>query len=128
MKPLIALILIAGTALATQAFGVDTMPQPLTRADCEAASDRLWSETANVCESGAKGALALKPQPLARSDCEQAGMWWNDNALVCDDASARKTTSRGGLISLSRKQIVITDRKGLKAAANGIYHQAEKPG
>lgn len=31
-----------------------------------------------------------------------------------------------GLIALSRKQIVITDRKGLKAAANGTYHQPEK--
>jgi CRP-like cAMP-binding protein len=30
-----------------------------------------------------------------------------------------------GLISLSRKQIVITDRKGLKAAANGTYHEPE---
>jgi len=29
------------------------------------------------------------------------------------------------LISLSRKQIVITDRKGLKAAANGTYHEPE---
>ena len=67
MKPLIALFLIIGSALATQAFGEDTMPQPLTRADCEAAPDRFWSETANVCESGAKGVAALKPQPLARS-------------------------------------------------------------
>ena len=31
-----------------------------------------------------------------------------------------------GLISLSRKQIVITDRKGLKAAANGTYHEPER--
>jgi Crp-like helix-turn-helix domain len=31
-----------------------------------------------------------------------------------------------GLISLARKQIVITDRDGLKAAANGTYHQPEK--
>ena len=29
------------------------------------------------------------------------------------------------LISLSRKKIVITDRKGLKAAANGTYHEPE---
>jgi CRP-like cAMP-binding protein len=29
------------------------------------------------------------------------------------------------LISLSRKQIVITDRKGLKAVANGTYHEPE---
>jgi CRP-like cAMP-binding protein len=30
------------------------------------------------------------------------------------------------LISLARKQIVITDRKGLEAAANGTYHQPER--
>jgi CRP-like cAMP-binding protein len=30
------------------------------------------------------------------------------------------------LISLARKQIVITDRKGLEAAANGTYHKPEK--
>ena len=31
-----------------------------------------------------------------------------------------------GLISLSRKQILISERKGLKAAANGTYHEPEK--
>ena len=31
-----------------------------------------------------------------------------------------------GVIRLSRKQIVITDRKGLEAAANGSYHKPEK--
>jgi len=31
-----------------------------------------------------------------------------------------------GLISLARKQIVIIDRNGLKAAANGTYHEPEK--
>ena len=30
-----------------------------------------------------------------------------------------------GLIRMARKQIVITDRAGLKAAANGTYHQPE---
>lgn len=30
------------------------------------------------------------------------------------------------LIRLSRKQIVIVDRKGLRAAANGTYHQPER--
>ena len=33
---------------------------------------------------------------------------------------------RRGVIRLSRKQIVITDRKGLEAAANGSYHRPEK--
>ena len=31
-----------------------------------------------------------------------------------------------GLISLARKQIMITDRDGLKAAANGTYYQPER--
>ena len=31
-----------------------------------------------------------------------------------------------GLISLARRRIVITDRDGLKAAANGTYHQPER--
>ena len=31
-----------------------------------------------------------------------------------------------GLINLARKQIVITDRSGLQAAANGTYHRPEK--
>ena len=30
------------------------------------------------------------------------------------------------LIRLARKQIIITDRRGLKAAANGTYHEPEK--
>jgi CRP-like cAMP-binding protein len=30
------------------------------------------------------------------------------------------------LVRLSRKQITITDRKGLKAAANGTYHEPER--
>ena len=76
MKPLIALFLIVGTVLATQAFGEDTMPQPLTRADCEAASDRFWSETANVCESGAKGALQQVEDDLVIVDDEETLSGW----------------------------------------------------
>ena len=30
------------------------------------------------------------------------------------------------LIRMARKQIIITDRKGLEAAANGSYHAPEK--
>jgi hypothetical protein len=30
-----------------------------------------------------------------------------------------------GVIRLSRSKIVITDRKGLKASANGTYHEPE---
>jgi len=93
VKSLTALFLILVTLLTTQAFAEDATPQPLTRADCETAPGWSWSETANICEGGAKDVAALKPQPLTRSDCEQAGMSWNDTALVCDDASARKATA-----------------------------------
>jgi CRP-like cAMP-binding protein len=34
---------------------------------------------------------------------------------------------RRGVIRLSRGQIVITDREGLKASANGTYHEPEAP-
>ena len=93
MKSLTVLFLILVTLFTTQAFAEDATPQPLTRADCETAPGWSWSETANICEGGAKDVAALKPQPLTRSDCEQAGMSWNDTALVCDDASARKATA-----------------------------------
>ena len=32
-----------------------------------------------------------------------------------------------GMVRMARKQILITDRAGLKAAANGTYYQPEKP-
>ena len=32
---------------------------------------------------------------------------------------------RRGIIQLARKQIVILDREGLKASANGTYHEPE---
>ncbi|MBK5198239.1 MAG: L,D-transpeptidase [Methyloceanibacter sp.] len=93
MKSLITLFLILGSLFANQAFAEDATPQPTTGADCEAASGWSWSETANVCEGGSKDVAALKAQPLTRSDCEQAGMAWNDNALVCDGAAVRKATA-----------------------------------
>ena len=43
--------LIMGNLFATQAFAE---PQPLRRADCEAASGWIWNETANVCDVDAK--------------------------------------------------------------------------
>jgi CRP-like cAMP-binding protein len=38
---------------------------------------------------------------------------------------ALNSLEQKGLISLARKQVSITDRKGLKAAANGAYHELE---
>ena len=63
----------------------DAMPQPLTRADCEAASGWSWSETANVCELSSQQAATARPQPLTRADCDLAGMSWNESALVCEE-------------------------------------------
>ena len=89
MKSLAVLFMIIGGAIAGQALAEDAAPQPLTRADCEAASGWTWNETANVCDADAKAmATAVKPQPLTKADCDAAGMSWNDNALACVDKSA----------------------------------------
>ncbi len=94
MKSLTVLVLIIGTVLATQAFAEDTIPQPLTRADCQAASGWSWNESANVCDANPQNAeTAAKPQPLTRGDCDLAGMSWNDRALVCDEKSATPATA-----------------------------------
>ena len=77
--------LIMGNLFATQAFAE---PQPLRRADCEAASGWIWNETANVCDVDAKAmATAVKPQPLTKAGCDAAGMSWNDNVLACEEKS-----------------------------------------
>ena len=66
MKPLIALFLILGTALATQAFGEDATPQPLTRADCEAAPDRSWSETPTFAKAVPRVRCTQTPASCAK--------------------------------------------------------------
>jgi hypothetical protein len=77
--------LIIGTLFAPQAFAE---PRPLTRADCEAASGRIWNERANVCDVDPKAiATAVTSQPLTKADCDAAGMSWNDNVLACEDKS-----------------------------------------
>ena len=78
MKSLAALSLIIFCAVTGHAFAEDALPQPLTRADCEAASGWSWSETANVCELSSQQAVTVRPQPLTRADCDLAGMSWND--------------------------------------------------
>ena len=83
MRRVALAFLIIGNLFATQAFA-----QPLTRADCEAASGWVWNETANVCGVDAKAmATAVKPQPLTKADCDAAGMSWNDNVLACEEKS-----------------------------------------
>jgi hypothetical protein len=87
VKSLAALSLIVFCAVTGQAFAEDALPQPLTRADCEAASGWSWSETANVCEFLTQQAVPATPQPLTRADCDLAGMSWNGSALVCEEKS-----------------------------------------
>ena len=87
MKSLAALSLIIFCAVTGQAFAEDALPQPLTRADCEAASGWSWSETANVCELSPQQAVKARPQPLTRADCDLAGMSWNASALACEEKS-----------------------------------------
>lgn len=108
MRSLVVLFMIIGGVVAGQALAEDTAPQPLTRADCQAASGWSWNETANVCGAGPKTArtapdTAAKPQPLTKNGCDLAGMSWNDKALVCDEkpassaaAAAAKATSPVG--------------------------------
>ncbi|MGH9548320.1 MAG: L,D-transpeptidase [Terriglobales bacterium] len=89
MKSLSALSLIILGAVTGHAFAEDALPQPLTRADCEAASGWSWSETANVCELSTQQAIPATPQPLTRADCDQAGMSWNERVLACEEKSER---------------------------------------
>jgi L,D-transpeptidase-like protein len=87
VKSLLVLVLIIFGAVAGKAFAEEAISQPLTRADCEAASTWSWNETANVCELSSQQTAIATPQPLTRSDCDLAGMSWNDNALVCEEKS-----------------------------------------
>jgi hypothetical protein len=63
-------------------------PQPLTRADCEAASGWIWNKTANVYDVDPKAiATAFKSQPPTKADCDAASMSWNDHVLACEEKS-----------------------------------------
>ena len=77
-SPVLVLALTFGLACGGYAFAADETPQPLTRADCDAAG-MTWDDGANVCGSGAVAAA----QPLTRADCEAAGMKWSDRRNVC---------------------------------------------
>ena len=94
MKSLAALSFIIFCAVTGQAFAEDALPQPLTRADCEAASGWSWSETTNVCELSAQHSATARPQPLTRADCDLAGMSWNDRALVCEEKGSAQASAR----------------------------------
>jgi hypothetical protein len=78
-SPVLVLALTFGLACGGYAFAADEAPQPLTRADCDAAG-MTWNDGTNVCGSADTVAAA---QPLTRADCEAAGMTWDDGANVC---------------------------------------------
>jgi hypothetical protein len=78
-SPVFVLALTFGLACGGHAFAADEAPQPLTRADCDAAG-MTWNDGTNVCGSADTVAAA---QPLTRADCEAAGMTWDDGANVC---------------------------------------------
>ena len=84
MKLLAMLLLMMFSAIPGRGYAEDALPQPSTRADCEAASGWSWSETANVCVLSSQEAATARPQPLTRADCDLAGMSWNESALVCE--------------------------------------------
>jgi hypothetical protein len=88
----------------------DSVTQPLTRTDCDAAN-LTWNETANVCGAVAQVAEAAPDaqgvptvptsevvdtsgQPLTRADCDKAGMLWNDTANVCEAAQEGKSETQ----------------------------------
>jgi hypothetical protein len=68
-----------GVACGGYAFAADEAPQPLTRADCDAAG-MTWNDGTNVC-GGADTVAAA--QPLTRADCDAAGMTWDERGNVC---------------------------------------------
>ena len=78
-SPVLVLALTFGVACGGYAFAADEAPQPLTRADCDAAG-MTWNDGTNVCGSANTTAAT---QPLTRADCDAAGMTWNDGANVC---------------------------------------------
>src|SRR5215510_11171808 len=79
---------------------MDTIAQPLTRADC-AEAGMAWDDNANVCGAPSPAVEAvLEPQgaqpmdtvaqPLTRADCAKAGMAWDDNGNVCGSLAAEE--------------------------------------
>src|SRR4249919_1370421 len=115
-SPVLVLALTFALACGGYAFAADEAPQPLTRADCDAAG-MTWNDGTNVCGSAdtmaaapaadSSGDMAAAPaadssgdmaaaQPLTRADCDAAGMTWNDGANVCgvESTAAAQPLSR----------------------------------
>ena len=72
MKSLAAFSFIIFCVVTGQAFAEDALPQPLTRADCEAASGWSWSEKTNVCEFSSQQAGTAQAAATHEADCDLA--------------------------------------------------------
>ena len=98
-SPVIVVALAFAVACGGYAFAADEAPQPLTRADCDAAG-MSWDDSGNVCGSGAAAV-----QPLTRADCDAAGMKWNDNRNVCGVGRAAASAIAGGAVMKEKKVV-----------------------
>ena len=128
-SPVLVLALTFGLACGGYAFAADEAPQPLTRADCDAAS-MTWNDGTNVCGSADTVAAA---QPLTRADCEAAGMTWDDGANVCGagaTAAAQPLTradcEAAGMKWSDKRNVCGVGRAAASAVAGGAAIKEKK--
>ena len=134
-SPVLVLALTFAVACGGYAFAADEAPQPLTRADCDAAG-MTWSDGANVCGSAdmaadSSGDMAAA-QPLTRADCDAAGMTWNDGANVCGVESmaaaqplTRADCQAAGMKWNDGRNVCGVGRAAASAAAAAHVHKKE---
>jgi hypothetical protein len=140
-SPVLALALTFGLACGGYAFAADEAPQPLTRADCDAAG-MTWNDGTNVCGSadttaaapaaGSSGDMAAA-QPLTRADCDAAGMTWDDRGNVCGagaTAAAQPLTradcDAAGMKWNDKRNVCGVGRAAASAIAGGAAAHAHK--
>ena len=87
----LAFIIISSSLAINHAYAQGSLPQPLTRADCDKAG-AVWNDNANVCEVASQDAATpeaagILRQPLTRIECDSAGLTWNDEANVCGETA-----------------------------------------
>ena len=104
-SPVLVLALTFAVACGGYAFAADEAPQPLTRADCDAAG-MTWNDGANVC--GVESMAAA--QPMTRADCQAAGMKWNDDRNVC--GVGRAAASAAAAAHVHKKEMKKEVKKG----------------
>jgi hypothetical protein len=139
-SPVLVLALTFGLACGGYAFAADEAPQPLTRADCDAAG-MTWNDGTNVC--GSADTMAAAPaadssgdmaaaQPLTRAGCDAAGMTWNESANVCGVESmaaaqplTRADCEAAGMKWNDNRNVCGVGRVAAAAAAAAHAHKKE---